>query len=318
MQPELDILWQPGRAGAQLLRIFGDTPCPAVPAAAAGRPVTEVGPYCFSARREPEGGALWPRPAAGGLHPICGDFVQAVELPDSVTTLFSGAFYNCRFLRRLSAGPALRELGSDLFTNCRRLESFALRAAPDADTGLKKLVGAVSGDIRVDFCPGGRVAARIFCPEYLETLHENTPAHIFNHSIEGIGYRYRQCFSGGVLDWDEYDAAFAQADAAEPPAALCRVALCRLQFPYALGLAARARYEAYLRAQAGAALALALRARDAAQLRLLLPLCPEPARREAAAQSSRLGWSEGAALLLTGGVHARPAKRFDFDDLDEP
>src|SRR5699024_11705606 len=63
----------------------------------------------------------------------------------------------------------------------------------------------------------------MFCPEYQETLHENTPAHIFNHSIEGVGYRYRQCFAGGAVDWAEYDAAFLRADATEPPAALCRV-----------------------------------------------------------------------------------------------
>ena len=53
-----------------------------------------------------------------------------------------------------------------------------------------------------------------------------------------MGYRYRQCFAGGVVDWAEYDAAFLRADATEPPAALCRVALGRLLFPFVLGPAA--------------------------------------------------------------------------------
>ena len=75
-------------------------------------------------------------------------------------------------------------------------------------------------------------------------LDENTPAHIFNRNIEGIGYRYRQCFTDGAMNWAEYDEAFAQADAEEPPAGLWRVALSRLAARFALSAAAKARYEA--------------------------------------------------------------------------
>lgn len=317
LQPCISVLWTPAATGARVLRVFGDTPCPAVPAAVAGRPVTEIGPYCFSARREPEGGALWGPEGADGapLHPLCGDFVQEVTLPQSVRALHNGAFYNCRRLRRVTAGPALRELGSDLFTNCRSLAVFCLLAAPDEPTGLKKLLAAAAGDIAAEFAPGGRVQARMFCPEYQETLHENTPAHIFNHSIEGVGYRYRQCFAGGVVDWAEYDAAFLRADATEPPAALCRVALGRLLFPFALGPAARAQYEDYLRSHADAALALAVQARAEAAVRLLAPLAPDGCRQAAALQCGRTGWSEGAALLLAGCAPIPRRKTYDFDDL---
>ena len=255
-------------------------PCPVLPGQVAGQPVTEVGPYCFSARREPGPGALWPA-SAGDLHPICGDFVQRVTLPDSVTALHNGAFYNCRALERLDAGPRLDALGSDLFTNCRRLKTFVLHTSPDTPTGLKKMLAAVSGDIAAEFCRGDRLLGRIFCPEYQEVLDENTPAHIFNRNIEGIGYRYRQCFTDGAVNWAEYDEAFAQADAEEPPAGLCRVALSRLAAPFALSAAAKARYEAYLHSHGALALELAIARRsrgpDRAAGAAGLPAGPQPA-----------------------------------------
>ena len=73
---------------------------------------------------------------------------------------------------------------------------------------MRRLLVAISADVTVEFTGG----ARLFYPEYFELLDENTPAHIFNHSIEGEGYRMRQCFAAdGSLDFAAYDASFAQA-----------------------------------------------------------------------------------------------------------
>ncbi len=316
------MLWEPAAAGVRLLRVYGDTPCPVLPGQVAGQPVTEVGPYCFSARREPGPGRFWPPLTgedSGEPHPICGDFVQRVTLPDSVTALHNGAFYNCRALERLDAGPRLDALGSDLFTNCRRLKTFVLHTSPDAPTGLKKMLAAVSGDIAAEFCRGDRLLGRIFCPEYQEVLDENTPAHIFNRNIEGIGYRYRQCFTDGAVNWAEYDEAFAQADAEEPPAGLCRVALSRLAAPFALSAAAKARYEAYLHSHGALALELAIARRSRVLTGLLVPLVSPQDRSRGALACGQAGWSEGAALLLAPAARpARTKKTYDFDDPDDP
>ena len=158
-----------------------------------GFPVVEIGPYCFAQnqRSQPADARFWSvdgRGPAAYPHPIAGDFVQGVTLPAGVRALHNAAFYNCRKLEWLCAGSALESVGSDLFTNCRALDRFILDAAPDAPTGLKKLVAAVSADIGAVFAPGGAVQAKVFYPEYFEFLDENTPAHIFNHSIEGEGY----------------------------------------------------------------------------------------------------------------------------------
>lgn len=194
MNSSLGILWQACPGGARILRVFGDSPCPALPVQIEGFPVVEIGPYCFAQnqRSQPADARFWSvdgRGPAAYPHPIAGDFVQGVTLPAGVRALHNAAFYNCRKLEWLCAGSALESVGSDLFTNCRALDRFILDAAPDAPTGLKKLVAAVSADIGAVFAPGGAVQAKVFYPEYFEFLDENTPAHIFNHSIEGEGYR---------------------------------------------------------------------------------------------------------------------------------
>lgn len=315
MDTSLGFLYEPCPGGARVLRVFGDSPCPQLPGQINGLPVVEIGPYCFSAR-EPSGGLRWP--AQGPQHPICGDFVTEITLPDSVRVLYSAAFYNCRKLKALHLGPDVSDLGSDLFTNCRSLEWLYLHSTPDAPTGLKKLLGAISADIGVAFVENGAIRAQLFYPEYFEYLDENTPAHIFNHSIEGEGYRYRQCFDGGVLAFDEYDAAFDQACVSESVRSLCRIAFGRLLFPYALSDEAAQRYRAYLSSHPADAAALALDGRDATVLRLLgrEGLLDETTRRDAAVQCGRLGWSEGAALLLEAGPHThRQKKTYTFDDL---
>ena len=153
----------------------------------------------------------------------------------------------------------------------------------------------------------------MFYPEYFELLDENTPAHIFNHSIEGEGYRMRQCFAAdGSLDFAAYDASFAQACVGESEEKLCRLALGRLCLPYGLGDDARADYEFYLTAHPDAAFTLAITARDEAAVKLLVGLGLPTAN--AAAFCARQGWSAGAALLL--GRPKRAAKKtYNFDDL---
>ncbi|MBM6898502.1 leucine-rich repeat protein [Gemmiger formicilis] len=303
----MTFLWQPCTGGARILRVLGDSPCPVIPEEIDGLPVTELGPYCFAVHPVEEG-RIWPVGSEEN-HEVTGEFLEEAILPDTLRVLHSAAFYNCRKLRRIEVGPNLESLGSDLFTNCRALRTFALRASPAAGTGLKKLLGAVSADIEVEFLDAPGV--RLFYPEYFELLDENTPAHIFNRSIEGEGYRMRQCFAGSAVDYAAYDATFAQACVGESEDKLCRLALGRLLFPFALQDNARTDYEFYLTAHPAAAFGWAIRERNEAALRLLAGL--GLAVRDAASQCARAGWSAGAAILLARPKRA--AKQYDFDDL---
>ena len=238
------------------------------------------------------------------LHPVCGSFVEEVTLPDCLQVIGSCAFYNCRKLRLLTVGAEGLTLGSDVFLNCFALETIRVQAEAAAATGLLALVNNVTG--------AGR--AEVFYPECCEFLGENAPAHIFNHSMEGEGYRYRQCFDGSVLRFAEYDAAFPQACVGESEKTLCRIALDRLCTPFALLPEAQGIYSAYLAAHAASAAAPLIARRDTESLQLVLKLADEENHRQIALACSKSGWSEGAALTL-GGQRPRRQKTYDFDDL---
>ena len=318
MQDSLGFLWRECSGGVRLLKVYGDTPCPVVPDAIEGLPVREIGAYCFAEKEVPHGTVTLPEQMdPRSLHPICGNFVQEVILPDSVHLLDSAAFYNCHGLRRLEVGPGMDALGSDLFTNCQALDRLSVRSAPDAVTGLRKLVGCVSADVSAEFVDSrGAVLARLFYPEYFELLDENTPAHIFNHSIEGEGYRYRQCFDGGVLQFAEYDAIFPQACVGESAETLCRLALDRLRWPCALADAARERYRSYVAGHLTQACEPLIAARDLVALRFVrsLPDLPQQSLTDVAQACGAAGFGPGAALFVSGHRSSRH-KTYDFDDI---
>ena len=204
----------------------------AVPGPEGGEwPITELGDYCFSEKprglpgpektcryEQDEDGTLrltrvfgrevggrarysfdFDAPAASAqdddLHPVCGNFLEEVSLPDSLRVVGSCAFYNCRKLRRLSAGAGELTMGSDVFLNCFALEDLIVRAAPEQPTGLFALVGSITEAVRALFWPVGEASPRagLWYPAYWEDIEE-TPAHILLHTFSGQGYHYRQCF----------------------------------------------------------------------------------------------------------------------------
>ena len=83
----MGLYWEPCPGGARLLRLLGDTPCPAVPGTIEGLPVAELGPYCFADRPVRPGA----RRTGDDAHEITGNFVEEVTLPDTVRVLDSAA-----------------------------------------------------------------------------------------------------------------------------------------------------------------------------------------------------------------------------------
>ena len=308
--------WEHCQNGVRILRVYGDTPCPILPPTVVGLPVVELGAYCFAESDKYGNTGILTAPAAAATHAIGGKFVTDITLPASISVLNSAAFYDCRALSHLAFGPGITGVGSDIFTNCIALTDLDMDCVPTAPTGLQKLLGAISADITVHITQNGAELARLFYAEYAELLDENTPAHIFNHSIDGEGYRYRQCFNNGVLNFSEYDAAFPLAAITEPPSKLCQLALGRLQYPFALTAKAEAVYRRYLAAHETDAAALALHTRDGALLGFLCraKLLTPGAVKSAAGQAAAAGWSEGAALLLATAPRREP-KHYDFSDI---
>ena len=94
------------------------------------------------------------------LHPLCGNFLEELTLPESLRVIGSCAFYNCRRLRRLCAGAGELTVGSDVFLNCFALETLVMQAAPEQPTGLFALVGSITEAVRALFWPKGETAPR--------------------------------------------------------------------------------------------------------------------------------------------------------------
>lgn len=106
----MTVFWEPCAGGVRVLRLLGDTPCPAVPGVIGGLPVVEIGPYCFAEKPVRPGAQC----TGTDTHEITGNFVEEVTLPDTVRVLHSAAFYNCRKLRRVTLGAGVESLGLSL------------------------------------------------------------------------------------------------------------------------------------------------------------------------------------------------------------
>lgn len=306
--------WQPLPEGARLVRAQGDSPVVRLPRQVEGRPILEAGPYCFSATPpQPRGPVkVTPLGEEGPVTDLAGNYLRELELPGSLRLLDNAAFYNCRKLERLRAGPALTQTGSDLFSNCFALTRLELEASAGEATGLRKLLAALPGDLEVVFRD-----ARLFFPEYDEEMDETAPAHIFSRTISGEGYRYRQCFSGDVVNLGEYDATFLREKAGEDLRSMCRLALGRLEFPFSLSPAARQTYLEYLSANGSTALTYLVEARDTRGIQFFLGLgVADPAALEAGqALALKKGLGEISALLLDWQhrLFAPRKKTYDFD-----
>ena len=208
MQFTLDYTVQPDGTAA-LARAYGDEPVLTLPEALPGPegqmlPLARLGSYCFAGTvRDGVAGPVlrcgWEgvgqtgpaRPASEeeGLHPVAGNFLEEITLPETLREIGSCAFYNCRALRRMTLGSGPLAVGSDVFLNCFVLTEIRVCASPEAATGLSAIVNNISSNLRVSFLPEGsegETAAVFRYPEYWEDIEE-TPAHILLHTFSGQG-----------------------------------------------------------------------------------------------------------------------------------
>ena len=316
---------------ARLVRVYGDEPCitlpEALPAPEGGTlTITELGDYCFS--EKPRGlpapeelcrYAVEPDGTARLLRAFGRDLTGASHARYDLV-IGSCAFYNCRRLRRLSAGAGELTMGSDVFLNCFALETLVIRARPEQATGLFALVACITEAVQALFWPEGeaRPLAGLWYPAYWEDIEE-TPAHILLHTFSGQGYHYRQCFLDGKFLPVEYDAIFPQGHDADDANIMAMLCFDRLRWPWSLSSAAAEHYRAFLAANTGRVLARLLKAQDMDGLRALLAL--DVFEKDAFAAGAALAAkadNASAAALLADAEHkkfaARPnKKRYDFD-----
>lgn len=348
---ELD--WERTEDGMRILRAYGRTAEVVLPEEIEGVLVTEIGACCFAERAHlpehyertrveiadiPEGEAGGPAeivcegqpggrgdfssgiPVSGQLHELSGRFIEKLVLPDSVKKIGNLAFYNCTALSQLEFGSALKEIGSDAFMNCKKLHQMCVRAGSGEQSGIRQILAQISSDMEVTFLGQERMEAVLLFPEYYESYDEIAPAHLFGRNIEGEGFRARQCFKDGRMDYVQYDTIFPKACAEESEKTLCRLALNRLRYPVDLRGDAKSRYEKYLHVHAAAICAAAAKERDMQTVLFLCEqgLCGREDLERVARVSAELAWAEGAAWslrLLEQFFPQKPAEsRYEFED----
>lgn len=324
LSSHIQIEWQPVKDGARILRVFSDQATLRIPDKIDGHPVTEIGPYCFSAS-SPNASLdafLYSSPGlSGSLPPINGRMIEEISLPSSVTTLHNAAFYNCRKLHTLSVGAHIQAIGSDEFTNCSHLSKLIFRRDTEEVTGLSLLLERFEEDLEVFFTDhAGAITGALFFPGYYEWLDEISPAHLFSRSIHGEGFRMRKAFLNNQIDYGKYDACFENACKTESDSTLCHIALHRLRWPTGLTETNRAIYEDAVLTRFDTATAAAITERDFSLLQFLFTHFTTDNDTFSHAHSLCIekDWGEGSAWLLEqkhrSGSFA--SKSFDFDDFD--
>ena len=344
---------------ARLVRVYGTEPCLALPgtlpAPKGGRfAVTELGDYCFSEKPRslpatdalcryevaPDGTvrltrAFGQKPGGSSgrydldfgtsaepdeLHPVCGNFLEELTLPDSLRVIGNCAFYNCRKLRLLTVGAENLTMSSDVFLNCFALADLLVRAAPEEKTGLFALVNNITEAVRALFWLPGEAHPRagLWYPAYWEDVEES-PAHILLHTFSGQGYHYRQCFLDGKVLSAEYDAIFPDGHAAEDQGVAAMLCFDRLRWPWNLTEKAKAPYREFLAAHTGLVLQRLLKAQDTDSIKDLLALdvLDAAAFAEGAVLAAKADNAAAAALLADAEHKKRGSapkkRRYDFD-----
>lgn len=316
MQNKWKLLWQKETEdSAVLYRAYGTEPVVEIPEKIGDYRITAIGAYCFSDRnRVPENGiqVFSAQDPQAGIRELSGDFIEKVVLPPSIRRIDNAAFFNCRKLRSIEIGNEMLTIGSDVFNNCIRLKETVVRGSVREPSGVKHILDRISWDMKVRF-----EDAAVLYPEYYESYDTIAPAHIFGLSIEGEGFRARQCFRGDTVDFTAYDEIFGKACAEESVEILADMSLNRLVSPIDLTEGKKKAYERYLRENDRKILEVLVRKKEWDRLEFVCKNRYTDVRAldMALEQAVSENWSEGAVSLLEWkqkyyGVNKK--SRYDF------
>lgn len=203
-------------------RVYSSNPIIEIPESIDGYVVSEIGDYCFSKKEVDLSNSILSYEIPSSYHECSGADVESVMLCKTLKKIGDYAFYNCRKLKEVRLPYTLLHIGSDAFMNCLRLNRIYFDCSIFSTTILKQILTQITWDIEVCFLDGA-----IFYPEYNGGYDEVGPAHIFALNIEGEGFRMRQCFKEGKIDFDDYDACFEKLCAEENDACIFHVAILR-------------------------------------------------------------------------------------------
>lgn len=318
------MLWQKRTdGGARLIRLYGSDGQISLPQQIEGHPLLEIAPYCFAKSKQSDEKERFEETIIGDrsevpfLQELSQDKIWEVYLPDSVQKIGNCAFYNCKNLKTLQIGVALTDIGSDAFMNTLSFRQIILCCPPDEESAVAQILSQISSSIEIRFQTKQTTLAVLLYPEYYESYDEIAPAHLFGRKIRGEGFRARKCIKDKKVDFGGYDDIFLQACVEESEETLTKMAMNRLNYPYALRDKSRENYMDYIRKN-GPEIAMRLtRQKDLKALQFLFhaDILSDADLAKCIRIASEGDWPEGAAVLLQQSALGRTKKknRYDFD-----
>ena len=262
---------------AVIWRCFSRTGTAEIPKEIAGYPVTKIAPYAFSEHMDLSvlegklctslteqqaveeklcmeidklsvvGGKLYT--GMEELPALCGNRLESIVIPESVSQVGRYCFYNCEQLKHLSFSDTLKDWGSGAFTGCHHLDHLTIYFYQEGRSTLKDVLAELPEMMIVDYYKvreGQTEYARLVFPEFYEEGVENTPARLINLQIHGSGMRYRNCFRQRVLHFGEYDSCFVHAGFQDSFEIVAFLAEGRLRYPMELSKQAKRQYETFI------------------------------------------------------------------------
>lgn len=260
--------------GICILKAWGKEEELQVPKELEGFPVTEIGPYAFSEaelpgrfkikeeeRRRAVTGAdtegrikdktkVWENVLdksrdGDTVVPLTGNRLRAIRLPSSLRIIGDYAFYGCRKLKEISFAGSVERIGSGAFMGCGSVDRLEFTEKSMENNTLYLMLSELRYAMEIVIRRQEDETAFVI-PEYYESSVENIPARILELHYQGTGYRYRQCFRGGAIDYREYDRLFGLAESQEPPEILVKLAYDRIRYPDGLSEEAKKMYLKWL------------------------------------------------------------------------
>lgn len=294
--------WEETGEGVRLLRVYARSGEIRLPQEIEGRPIVELGAYCFArANRVPQDAKCSvKREELEELREIAGERLETLILPESVRVIGNCCFYNCKELRAITIGSKIHAVNSDAFLNCRNLHLIRVDGDIEQKSGVRLCLNQISHTIAVRF-EQGEITELIY-PEYSESYEEIGPAHIFSMNIQGIGFRLRKCFKEDVVDLMQYDEAFLNATEKGDESKEMLARWCEKRLVYTKGLSknARKRYETYLREQIDIMLDIWIKRQEEEPFRKLCErgIFERETIQQAIRQASDAGWVQGVAAWM--------------------
>lgn len=250
MHQEPYFVYEKKEKGICIIRCYAKESRIVIPKEIEGLPVTEIASYAFAAQMDEE-------PKNPGDFPcICGELLEELVLPDTISRIGRYVFYNCWNFWHFSFYSNIGYMGAGTFTGCKKLSRLSVFDGETEKSCLREVLVDLNHTVEV-FWKGKEPYSALY-PAFFEEAVENTPARIIETHTHGIGIQYRNAFKNTQIHWAEYDKIFGFGKYNMEESEAVYLALYRLMHPVALDEGAQKEYADFLREKEREAVSLFL------------------------------------------------------------